>query len=178
MAEANLVRKGLATNTLDLSELQLAYFFYNTVADPLGNTVGDKTQAIKTNDEINKGINNDSYLQRGGNSMFTTFALASWTGAALESKAPYGDATILVSYTLNNNLAFDNAYHMQNAYWINMNDRNDIKNNIMNYGAVASSYYSDNQGYSNTTYYSHTNAAYYYNGQKWNKPCDYYCRLG
>jgi C1A family cysteine protease len=152
IAEANIVKKGLAGNTLDLSELQLAYFFYHTATDPLGNTTGDKTQAL-----------DDSYLNQGGNSVFTTFALASWCGAAEESKAPYENATS-ESYTLDTSLAFDDDYHMQNAYWVNMTDRTDVKNIIMNYGAVGTSYYSDQTGNGTTTYYNGTNKAYYYNG--------------
>jgi uncharacterized protein YjdB len=145
MAETNLVKKGLADNTLNLSELQLAYFFYHTVADPLGNTAGDSTQPLTA-----------SYLQQGGNSIFTTFALSNWTGAALETKAPYESAS--ESGTLNSGLAYDDAYHMQNAYWINMTDGKDyIKTMIKNYGAVATSYYHS------ATYYNSTSYAYYKN---------------
>jgi C1A family cysteine protease len=150
MAEANIVKKGLANNTIDLSELQLAYFFYHTEADPLGNTTGDSTQALQA-----------GYLDQGGNSAFTTFALASWTGAALESKAPYENATS-ESYSLNSSLAFDDAYHMQNAYWVNMTDREEVKSLIMDYGAIATCYYSDQVGNETTTYYNNPNKAYYY----------------
>lgn len=153
MAEANLVKKGLAGNSLDLSELHLAYFFYNTVTDPLGNTAGDSTKALL-----------DSYLDQGGNSAFTTFALASWIGAADESKAPYGAATS-ADYALNSSLAFDDAYHMQNAYWINMTDTADVKNMIMNYGAVSTSYYAYQNGNATTDYYNGTTKAFYYNGE-------------
>lgn len=152
MAEANLIRKGLASNNIDLSELHLAYFFYHTVADPLGNTAGDSTKALL-----------DSYLDQGGNSAFTTFALASWIGAADESKAPYEAATN-ESYALNSSLAFDDAYHMQNAYWINMIDTADVKNMIMNYGAVGTSYYAYQNMNATTTYYNGTTKAFYYDG--------------
>lgn len=152
MAEANLVKKGLAGNNLDLSELHLAYFFYHTVTDPLGNTAGDSTKALL-----------DSYLNQGGNSAFTTFALASWIGAADESKAPYGAATS-EDYALNSSLAFDDAYHMQNAYWINMTDTADVKNMIMNYGAVSTSYYAYQNGNATTKYYNAATKALFYNG--------------
>lgn len=152
MAEANLVRKGIASNSIDLSELHLAYFFYHTVTDPLGNTAGDSTKALL-----------DSYLDQGGNSAFTTFALASWIGAADESKAPYEAATS-ESYALNSSLAFNDAYHMQNAYWINMTDTADVKNMIMNYGAVSTSYYAAQNMNATTTYYNGTTKAFYYDG--------------
>ncbi|MFA9379357.1 MAG: C1 family peptidase [Lachnotalea sp.] len=46
-AEASIITKGLGDKSIDLSELQLAYFFYNSVTDPLGNTIGDNTQTIE-----------------------------------------------------------------------------------------------------------------------------------
>ena len=153
MAEANIVKKGLAGSTLNLSELQLAYFFYHTVTDPLGNTAGDSTQPLT-----------DSYLDQGGNSAFTTFALASWIGASDESKAPYEAATY-DSYALDDSLAFNDDYHLQNAYWINMLDTSEVKNMIMNYGAVATSYYSDQLYNYTTTYYNGSTYAYYYDNQ-------------
>ena len=53
-AEASLITKGYATNALDLSEYQLAYFFYHHVTDPLGNTEGDATTPL-TKDFANQG---------------------------------------------------------------------------------------------------------------------------
>lgn len=152
MAEANLVKKNLANNTLDLSELQLAYFFYHTVADPLGNTAGDSNYALT-----------DYYLDLGGNSAFTTFALASWTGVASEAKAPYAWADNGIDY-LDPSLAFDDDYHMQNAYWINMLDISDVKNMIMQYGGVSTSYYAWQNGNMTTTYYNGATKAFYYDG--------------
>ena len=48
------------------------------MTDPLGNTEGDATTPL-TKD----------FANQGGNSMFTTWALAGWQGAALESALPY-----------------------------------------------------------------------------------------
>lgn len=152
-AEASIISKGLADSALDLSELQLAYFFYNTVADPLGNTAGDMTQAL-----------GNDYLNVGGNSVFTTFALASWTGVADEAKTPYSTASI--TGTLDSSLAYDDAYHMQNAYWINLStDVAEVKKMIMKYKAVASAHYTDQSTTTGSTAcYNPTTFAYYYNG--------------
>jgi C1A family cysteine protease/uncharacterized protein YjdB len=152
-AEASIISKGLADKTIDLSELQLAYFFYHSIADPLGNTTGDKTELLQSD-----------YLNIGGNSVFTTFALAGWIGAADEAKAPY--ETAFVSGTLDTGLAYDDAYHMQNAYWINMaSDAAEVKKMIMQYGAVASAFYTDQSNATDsTTCYNANTYAYYYNG--------------
>lgn len=147
-AEASVISKGLADSSIDLSELQLAYFFYNSVADPLGNTIGDKTLPLFSN-----------YLDLGGNSAFTTFALASWVGVTDESVAPYETAS--PSNALDSGLAYDDTYHMQNAYWINIAiDHNEVKKMIMEHGAVATSYYA----VQTTTYYNPNTYAYYYDG--------------
>lgn len=156
-AEASLISKkgkiGGATATTsntDLSELHLAYFFYHCVTDPLGNTAGDKIEALE-----------DNYLDQGGNNLFTTFALAGWRGEAAETDAPYNTAS--PSLTLNSSLAYKDAAHMQNAYWINFADRDIVKKMITDYGAVAFSYYSEDYYDSTSSYYNPTYYAYYNN---------------
>ncbi|WP_099467088.1 lectin like domain-containing protein [Konateibacter massiliensis] len=150
MAESSLLKKGIANSSIDLSELQLSYFFYHTVTDPLGNTAGDKTENLI-----------DNYLDVGGNGVFTTFALANWIGAADEAKAPTASASL--SYSPPASLAYDDAYHMQNAYWVSMTDTTAVKTLISQYGAVSASYYSDQTTNGSSTYYNAANYAYYNN---------------
>lgn len=151
-AEASLIKKGAIVNgvqatagNLDLSERHLNYFFYHSVTDPLGNTLGDKTE----------NTSSDSYLQVGGNSDYTAFALADWIGMADESVAPYINSSTMPD--LAPALAYQDAAHLQNAYWINMSDQQAVKEAIINYGAVAISYYHD------ASYYNYSTAAYYNN---------------
>ncbi|MDO5331080.1 MAG: C1 family peptidase [Bacillota bacterium] len=73
VAEASLSTK------MDLSELQLAYFFYHDKVDPLGNANGDKTEYLSS-------IPGEHILDAGGNSAFTMWALAGWTNGALEKR--------------------------------------------------------------------------------------------
>ena len=143
-AEASLITKGYATNALDLSEYQLAYFFYHHVTDPLGNTEGDATTPL-TKD----------FANQGGNSMFTTWALAGWQGAALESALPYD--TLSTTAQLPDSLAYGQDWaHMQNAYWISSSDMESIKQMVMQYGAVNIGY-QESGGYRNATYNSYYN---------------------
>lgn len=143
-AEASLVTKGYATNALDLSEYQLAYFFYHHVTDPLGNTAGDATTPL-TRD----------FANQGGNSMFTTWALAGWQGAALESVLPYN--TLSTTAQLSDLLAYGQDWaHMQNAYWIDSSDMESVKQMVMQYGAVNIGY-QESGGYRNATYNSYYN---------------------
>ena len=138
--EASLAKKGLASNTLDLSEMHLAYFFLNSTNDPLGLTANDLS--ISTSSE--------NYLNRGGNNIYTMFTLSKWVGAADEATAPYST----VPLTLNANLAYTDKAHLQNARFVNTRDIGNVKTLVQQYGAVSTSMY----------FYSgflNTNGAYY-----------------
>ncbi len=152
-SEASLISQGKATTDIDLSERHLAYFFYNKgeTGDVLGGTIGD----------YNTGLT-DTYMNQGGNSLFTMWHLASWAGLVEESVAPYeGIATALTSNTAN--VYGSSAYHLQNAYIINKTNTDVVKQAIMDYGSVAMAYHAV-QGASN---YDKPIAgdygAYYYN---------------
>lgn len=143
--ESSMLARGLAdtSSTLDYSEYQLAYFFFHHENDPLGNLKGDYTSPIGGN-----------YLSVGGNNYFTLFALASWCGAADESVAPYEDAS--PSSVLPSSLAYRDVAHMQGAYIVSMENMDDVKRLIMNYGAVAGAVNMSTYNY----YNSRTDALY------------------
>ncbi|MDD6213496.1 MAG: C1 family peptidase [Clostridiales bacterium] len=151
-AETSMIQNGLllgktaaTMDNADLSELQLTYFFYNSVADRLGNTKGDATKALT-----------DSFLEQGGNGIFSTFALSTWMGVVKESKAPYENASSTTS--LKSSLAYSkDVAHMQNAYWIPLTDIEGVKELVMKYGNVGMSYYHLDQ------YYNYSTGAYYNN---------------
>ncbi|WP_455717545.1 lectin like domain-containing protein [Anaerosporobacter sp.] len=155
-AESSMIKKyGLQVAT-DYSELHLAYNFYHTQVDPLGNTAGDSTTAIRS-----------TYLDLGGNSVFTVKNFANWVGAADESLAAYSNAssyeTDMAKKTAEERTAisFNDLAHMQNAYIINYNDKSTIKQLIMENGAGTISYYaSDNSGYNSKTGAYYQNSTY------------------
>lgn len=128
--EAGLIRSGAATTAVDMSELHLAYFFYNPQTDPLGGTAGDKNVALGSN-----------FLSRGGNTYFTTPHLASWQGAAAESLAPYSSAASVLANGLPGSYAYNDLAHLQNAQYINMSDADIVKTLLMQYGTAVVSYY-------------------------------------
>ena len=129
-AEASLVRLGYSAH--DLSESQLAYFTYNSATDPLGLTAGDSTTNVGSD-----------FLNRGGNSIFTTWQLAKWSGLEDEtahSSLNYANAS--TSLTIPSAYAYVGQAHMQNVDMINMSDKDTVKQLLMNYGAAAISFYS------------------------------------
>ena len=60
LAESDLITKGQRDSSVDLSELQLIHFTYNSVTDPLSGTKGDYSKYYNDNAS-------DSYLNKGGN---------------------------------------------------------------------------------------------------------------
>ncbi len=157
-AETSILRQGLSVSgskasvsSLDLSELQLIYFFYHSQPDQTGGLAGDRTEALGTN-----------YLERGGSGIFTTFALANWTGVTEESNtAPYDFASPSLSLPISMSRNMDVA-HMQNTIWVDMADRDLVKEMISKYGNVGVSIYYQ-EGYFNFSTAAYCSA--YYNTQ-------------
>lgn len=152
-----------ADASLDLSEYQLAYFFYHDADDPLGNLAGDSTVCMQDGKPAPK-----DFMNRGGNSLFTTWNLASWKAGALEETAPYPNNDNDVR-NLKESVAFDDAAHLQNAYWLPMDNTPDshelIKKMIMEYGVLAISYKSSKEYYHETHYETGKTIAYYSGGK-------------
>ncbi len=156
-AEAEMISKSRAINgktatgsNTDLSEYQLAHFFYNSVDDPLGNTGYDMTIGM----DDGQALTGLSYLNRGGNMKFSTWSMAAWKAGAAEGTAPYTSITSTGGY-LDDEVAFDDIAHLQNAYWIYLGDTTRVKDMIMEYGGVSFAYYSDDY------YYSADNKSYF-----------------
>lgn len=138
LSEFDLIKRGLANKSIDLSELQLAYFVYNSALDPLGGTKGDQSKYYN-------GSTSYSYLDRGGMYEYAVRRLSQWSGAVNENDVPYNTTTI--NSVLENGLSDEYAYskdvaHLENAYVMSLkNNSNDVKRAIMSNGAVGVQYY-------------------------------------
>lgn len=175
-AESSVLSQGLA-NEVDLSERHLVYFTYHRQADRLGGTTGDGLlPADSSFADVFEGTD-DPYLGTGGNGYFAMSALASWMGMADESIAPYQELTdkceqidaddawkdksvlnkFLSETALNRNDAFEASYHLKSCSMIAMKDRDDVKRAIRDNGAVAISYYADDD----PRFYNAEYSAYY-----------------
>ena len=138
VGESYLIKNGWDAG-IDLSERHLGYYFHGDAVDPLGNAAGDGTYL------------EDSYLLSGNNNKFTTFALANWIGGAAESRYPYAEDIS----DPNRTNAMDDVVHLRNAFWINGQDRENIKSYVMKNGSVGISVYYL------TEFYNPETAAYY-----------------
>lgn len=151
----------------DFSETHLAYFTYaDNVAGPDGGLEGDAMIP-----QIREGETAKDALptQRGGNNYITTFSLARWTGAALEStdsslKYPtpgYTESTNELN--IDSSYAYLNGMTLKNAYWIDMASKNDVKKAIMQYGQVGVSYF--HAAEYDSEYTEATDLSVYYNDE-------------
>ena len=137
LAEFGLINKGEANKSIDLSELQLAAFTYNSAADPLGGLSGDYTRYY--NDKAS-----ENYLMHGGNYEMAMRRLTQWSGAASEADVPYSNASSVLQNGLDDSYAYSkDVAHLQNAYRINIKSQSDdVKKMIQLYGAVGVFIYS------------------------------------
>ncbi|MCR5488012.1 MAG: hypothetical protein K6F35_10915 [Lachnospiraceae bacterium] len=105
MAEISMIRKGLADKfSVRYSPDQIAYFFFNRINDPLGNTGDDKNV-------IGDGYN---YYGLGGNNSFNTWSLASWISMRDNADVPFINSRY---DSLSDDKAYFSKTHLQNAYW-------------------------------------------------------------
>ncbi len=130
-AESGLLKK--YNQTRDLAELQLAYYNFNSYqkADQLG---------LITNDGVSTTTN--AVLDIGGNIEFATMALASGIGFSNESIYPYNQSN--AQTYLNGNGSgpcYNTNYRLRSVRWLNMSEKDTIKTALMNYGAIATSYF-------------------------------------
>ena len=137
LAEFDLISKGQMSSVIDLSELQLAYFTFNFVQDPLGGTAGDTAKFYNENYSSANG-----YLNYGGNYEMAMRRLGQWISPTDESKVPYSQAADVLKNGLDDSYAYDrSAPHLENAYLINIKENaDDVKKQIMEHGAVGTMY--------------------------------------
>lgn len=137
LAEFDLINKNQGSSDIDLSELQLAYFTFNYVIDPLGGTKGDTAKFYNENYNQNGG-----YLNYGGNFEEAMRRLGQWISPTGESNVPYSNASTVLTSGLDDAYAYDKSgLHLENAYIISIkNNPDDVKQQIMKHGAVGTSY--------------------------------------
>ena len=129
-----------------ISPYHMARFFYNTPNDPLGNISGSRT--IPRINGVDISSNDTRYLNIGGNNMFNTWNMASWRAGGAEANSPYGNIGA-TNGVLPDNLAYNNIARLQNAYWIDLNNRTLVKQMVQQHSAVSMAYFDTGSGSKN-----------------------------
>ena len=127
--ESDLISKGEASKSIDLSELQLAYFTSHSFTDPT-NSRNNDTYSF-TGDE------GTSYLSTGGNFYISGDGLMNKIGAVKEEYVPYQYGSAMApdeKYAVSNNYV-----QVYDTYRISYDNRDLIKQAIKEHGAVGAS---------------------------------------
>ena len=162
LAEFDLINDGMADKNIDLSELQLAYFTFNSVVDPLGGTTGDYAK-------YTQGTYANSYLNYGGSYLMAARRLSQWSGVANETDVPYTLAADSLTNGIDSKYAYNyDVAHLENLYEINIKlQPESVKEQIKEHGAVGINYthYSaalNNAPNGELCYYDYKNIPQYY----------------
>ena len=178
--ESDLRKKGIFTTDDDesrLSEAALAYFTYN-----LKNVTADGSEnldkpGLEGNDytTINdwvyreNGEEPESFADVGGNLSAATNLMTNHLGVVkVNDDTEYSKVSDIINNGLDGKYAFNsNSYEMENAYYINKNNKDLIKKAIMDHGAVGFSYFAISSRYDNINrqYYHTFDDANYTNTQ-------------
>lgn len=160
-----LTEMAMGGNPIDYSELQLAYFSYHPVKDPLGGLDGDSN-----------GVPDEDFASYGGATEYAAVVLANWVGATEESLVPYTDIVTsryskdvnkVKAYNLDDEYAFGkDVAHVQGYYKVDpKTDRDAAKQLIKKYGGLGVSYHAVTagtyNGYSYSQIYNDSTKAYY-----------------
>lgn len=146
LAEFDLIHDDkIADRSLDLSELQLAYYTYHNEEDPLGGTYEDMLRTYQ-------------YLNSGGNLTLCARTLLQWQGLIPEASLPYGKASKI--WVLDSSYAFSkDVAHLQNVYILNIhNEPQNVKKEIVKHGSAGISLHTGDQlgVYDSTAFYEQT----------------------
>ena len=146
--ESDLIADEQADTTIDLSEFFLAYFVSHSYPYPKEGGEGDSLAYE----------GDDSYLNNGGNNYMVFRMLANLLGTVSEEDAPYpgNEETVPTRYA-------PIAAQITGAYMINSNDRDAVKQAILDHGAVSASI---NMQTSTKTYAGGYIASFQSNGDK------------
>ncbi|MBQ7595083.1 MAG: hypothetical protein IJU45_00290, partial [Clostridia bacterium] len=130
-AETSMIKKNLAPADINYSEAHLVWFGLRSIVDNKADgTYGD-------------GIFSESPYSDGGNWLRSVFAFARWSGPQLENSAPfYGFPQLMGNYDEKDRYA--SYAHLQNSEYIPPDDRDGIKQAIIDNGSITFSYYHNN----------------------------------
>lgn len=175
--ESNRIKQGLATSdTADYSENHLTWFSYSPstdLADPLygdGITVSAPgSTAIFPSSSTGLATANTYPYDNGGSSTLATFTLSKWSGVELEANAPFNAATRQALFTMASQMPqkastrYHSYAHLQNAicfdeytlgtnyYYKNTGMISEMKQAILDHGAMSIGFYYDKSNVKTTT---------------------------
>lgn len=125
--ESNMIKKGMADSSLDLSEAHLIWFGRGLggSADPNGFLYGDGTS-----------LGTNAY-EKGGGTYWVCAPLVAWEGVAYDSDVPSHPEKL----PMDESMRFHSVAHLQNMRKIPIDNPREIKETLMEKGALSCSYF-------------------------------------
>ena len=129
-AESSLISQGYASSDIDISEAHLLWF--RTANYVEGSDIPVQQDRINT-------IKNT--FDDGGNDFDAMATAARWSGFTTEEKFPYIRSTDTTGMQFDEEDMFDSEYNLVSARKLTKNNMNEVKQSIMQYGAVTAQIY-------------------------------------
>ncbi len=148
-AESNMIMNGLADKAIDLSESHLTWFAQGKASTDINDPLYCDGESRGNTD-----LKNGAY-DYGGNAYCSRATLARWSGVQLEENAP----PVTERPAVDESLRYTSYGYLVNSDDIDADDRESIKQHLMNTGALMCSYYDDDEKHISGQYYPY--AAYY-----------------
>lgn len=124
--EAELLQNNDAEKEIDFSELQLAYFARNPAMDELG--------------QMNLLYSGSYDYLEGASSNFLALALCAGVSPVQEDAIPFSYDQASERKVLDESLAYTGEYYLKEVQIMREPSKNEIKSNIMKYGAVVADF--------------------------------------
>ncbi|MBR6799424.1 MAG: InlB B-repeat-containing protein [Firmicutes bacterium] len=160
-AEFDMIKNHGRDKYIDYSELQLTYFNYHAGHNPeTGYITGNELPGLEKDIIWIPTAQDDPniktakhYLDVGGNMVYSMHTLSQWKGYTNETTLPYHNVKSNKNYTPGNYLnTYHDAAQLRNVRYLDIkNDRDSVKQAIINHGAVYISYYADSNYYNSDT---------------------------
>lgn len=173
--ESNSIKDGIATlDNADYSENHLAWYTYHGTTNMTNTVYGDKITfsggsnafSVYHPSEIQVSNDHDTFAyDLGGNALNAIGTLAQWSGASHETEAPFTASTYSEEHSMADSMSaagetlrYNATIHLQNADCLDNASNTEIKQAIMEYGALNIAMYYDPSGFDNfgadgTSYY-------------------------
>lgn len=161
MFETNLRKNGLIKNDdTSLSESCVSYFTYG-LHDVNNDAAYTGEPGVQGYDRTK--LTTSTFAKRGGNQYMSTLAASSYMGVVVEDEnSQYANLAAITEeelkdFSIDPEYAYNkNGYVLKNAYYMNKNNLDAIKQAILDYGAVGMNYYGEGS-YEQRKKFSHKN---------------------
>lgn len=127
-----------AAKNYNLSERATAYNFFHRegLNDPKKNTLGDYVDIYHNDSNYD-----DCCYNIGGNNFMSTMSYLNWEGPIYEEKSPYDPLYTGKPVSSDLDLFFDSDIHVQDVRYFSLDNPDEIKQHIMEQGAVMMSFH-------------------------------------